>query len=174
MSSVVIGIHGLANKPEKPILTEWWQKAIREGLSINCGVTDPMFIDQPYVEAAPGTLVKYDEGWLDGVRKLVEDAGGSVVDRVREYVGLDTASDWLLQQKFRDLAFYYDETRFIMDRNGQRRQARMVLMDELTDTLLPLKGQRMMVVAHPWDRLSLTMCSGIWVDGTEASLSTVS
>ncbi|MGC8804063.1 MAG: hypothetical protein ACP5PS_09900 [Bacteroidales bacterium] len=29
---VVIGIHGLDNKPEKTILVQWWQKAMEEGL----------------------------------------------------------------------------------------------------------------------------------------------
>ena len=32
MKRVVIGIHGLANKPEKSLLSGWWKAAIREGL----------------------------------------------------------------------------------------------------------------------------------------------
>ena len=35
-----------------------------------------------------------------------------------------------------------------MGRDGQGRQARQVLMDELTNTIVPLKGQRMMLIAH--------------------------
>jgi hypothetical protein len=32
MSKIIIGIHGLGNKPPKTILTEWWGKSILEGL----------------------------------------------------------------------------------------------------------------------------------------------
>ena len=33
--SVIIGIHGLARKPQKPTLTKWWKAAICEGLNYN-------------------------------------------------------------------------------------------------------------------------------------------
>ena len=33
--SIIIGIHGLARKPKKPILTKWWKAAICEGLNYN-------------------------------------------------------------------------------------------------------------------------------------------
>ena len=32
MSKVVIGIHGLGNKPPKELLAKWWKEAILEGL----------------------------------------------------------------------------------------------------------------------------------------------
>ena len=32
MRKVIIGIHGLGNKPPKALLKIWWKKAIREGL----------------------------------------------------------------------------------------------------------------------------------------------
>ena len=31
MSKIIIGIHGLGNKPSKEILEGWWKQAIREG-----------------------------------------------------------------------------------------------------------------------------------------------
>ena len=31
MSKVIIGIHGLANKPEKEILSDWWTDSLVEG-----------------------------------------------------------------------------------------------------------------------------------------------
>ena len=33
MSKIIIGIHGLGNKPSRAILKEWWQKSIAEGLN---------------------------------------------------------------------------------------------------------------------------------------------
>ena len=33
MSKIIIGIHGLGNKPPKDLLEHWWKKSIREGFS---------------------------------------------------------------------------------------------------------------------------------------------
>ncbi len=175
MANIIIGIHGLANKPDRPTLSAWWEAAIREGLS-NIGVHnadfqymavywadllyrspqhqdpdfdhDSLYDDQPYIPAAPGTLRKYDEGWWDAVRETITTHGGSALDTIRGYVGLDAAADWLLEQKARDLFYYYDENRRIRDRDGRQRQARRVLMDELMNTLLPLRGENIMLIAH--------------------------
>ncbi len=38
MTKVIIGIHGLANKPMRETLADWWEKAIREGLEVNRGL----------------------------------------------------------------------------------------------------------------------------------------
>lgn len=32
MSKIIIGIHGLGNKPKKDILSKWWKESIDEGL----------------------------------------------------------------------------------------------------------------------------------------------
>lgn len=176
MASVIIGIHGLANKPEKQLLSDWWETAIKEGLKKNCAVQNPdfqfimvywrdllykypqhrepgfdhdaLYNDQPYREAADQALIKYDEGWLDKVRAGIGDIGGSILDSVRGPMGLDSLSGWLLEQKARDLAYYYDKDRKLTGRDGQRKLARQVLMDELMNTILPLKGRRMMLIAH--------------------------
>ena len=42
MSKVIIGIHGLANKPEQKVLTNYWKKSITEGLK-NVRVQNPRF-----------------------------------------------------------------------------------------------------------------------------------
>jgi len=33
MAKIIIGIHGLGNKPPQEILYSWWEKSIQEGLS---------------------------------------------------------------------------------------------------------------------------------------------
>ncbi len=35
MSKIIIGIHGLGNKPPKELLARWWKEAILEGLRKN-------------------------------------------------------------------------------------------------------------------------------------------
>ena len=34
-SKIIIGIHGLGNKPPKPALEKWWIQAITDGLKFN-------------------------------------------------------------------------------------------------------------------------------------------
>ena len=34
MAKVIIAIHGLANKPPKKLLENWWKKAINEGYEL--------------------------------------------------------------------------------------------------------------------------------------------
>ena len=176
MTNVIVGIHGLANKPDEPTLSQWWVAAIREGLEENCDVHDadfeyvpvywanllykyPLHQDsnfdfdslyngQPYIPAEPGALKTYTESWLDNARTAVLGAGGAVLDVVKGYVGLDAAADWVLQQKLRDLDYYYDPDRTLAGRDGQRDQARRVLQNELMNALLPLKGRRIMLIAH--------------------------
>lgn len=40
MSNIIIGIHGLANKPEKGMLEDGWESSIKEGLDKNEGIND--------------------------------------------------------------------------------------------------------------------------------------
>ena len=40
MSSIIIGIHGLANKPEKGMLEDGWESSIKEGLDKNEGINN--------------------------------------------------------------------------------------------------------------------------------------
>lgn len=176
MANIIVGIHGLANKPERSVLTDWWERSLREGLAKNCGMQnadfsfslvywadllykhhqhddndfdfDSLYSDQPYLPAQPGALKKYKDGWLDDARARVFGAGGAMIDAVKGIAGVGALTGWALDKMVRDLSFYYDENRQIRDRQGQRRQARQVLTDELRDTLLPLGGQRLMVIAH--------------------------
>ena len=85
---------------------------------------------------------------MDEARALVSSVGGAVIDKVRGYAGLDDVADWLLRRITRDLSYYYDANRRLTGRDGRQDQARKVLMNELTSTLLELKGQRIMLIAH--------------------------
>jgi hypothetical protein len=178
MSKVIVGIHGLANKPEKDILADWWEKSIREGLNKNCEIADPefqfemvywadllhknpqhadklfdfdsLYNGQPYVEAEPPSLKKYEDGFLDDIRAKALGLIGSTADMLKERFEVNKLADWVLGKVLKDLAFYYDENRKIGDRSTppQPEHARKVLMDELRNALLPLKGEEIMLIAH--------------------------
>jgi len=44
ISKIIIGIHGLRNKPEEELLSDWWKRSILDGLNLNgCPVKDLKF-----------------------------------------------------------------------------------------------------------------------------------
>jgi len=178
VTTVIVGIHGLANKPAKDILADWWEKSIREGLAKNCGLRDAdlefqmvywadllykypqhqdvalnfdsLYNGQPYTQASTGPLTPHTQGWRRRLRSILFGFAESTFEAIRRRLHLNLLDDWALGKikLLRDLAFYYDEDRRIHDRDGQPRQARRVLMDELQITLLRLEGRRIFVIAH--------------------------
>ena len=178
MANVIIGIHGLANKPKRETLAKWWEEAIREGLLVNCGLSvasfdfemvhwanllyknpqhededfdfDELYLREPYYKAAPGALREYRDGWRDRVRAELSDTVGSALDAVRGRVGGDWLTDFVLRSKLKDLDFYWDEKRTLKDSSGNPGVAREVLQGELTATLHKHDGDGndIMVIAH--------------------------
>lgn len=179
MSKVIVGIHGLANKPEESILADWWKKSIMEGLEKNCEIKNPdfdfkmvywanllhyypqhlevhfsfdaLYNKEPYVSAKPEDLVKYKETWMDWTRKKSQAFLGSVTDYLHRFKGMDSLGDWVAGKAkvLRDIHFYY-EGREIKNPKPppDPQQARRVLMDDLKNELLPLRGREIMLISH--------------------------
>ena len=178
MAKVIIGIHGLANKPKKATLAKWWEEAIREGLRVNRGRSDATFefemvywanllyknpqhddedfdfdelyLREPYYVARPGALREYKDGWRDRVRAELSDTVGSALDAVKGRIGGDWLTDVVLRSKLKDLDFYWDEGRMLKDASGNSVVAKRVLQGELTAALHKYDGDGndIMVIAH--------------------------
>jgi len=177
MAKIIIGIHGLANRPPKDVHEQWWKKALVEGLEKNCQMQNPTFDFQmvhwadllykyplhtdenfsfdsmyydpePYREAKQEALKEYKDGFLNEVEAGALAIVGAGVDALKRHFGMDALADWFLGKLLKDLAFYYDDHRMIANRQGQRELARKVLRDALKNALLPLTGQDIMLIAH--------------------------
>ncbi|MEW6533996.1 MAG: alpha/beta hydrolase [Candidatus Auribacterota bacterium] len=177
MKKVIIGIHGLANKPPKESLEKWWKQSILEGLAKNCGLNNPKFDfkmvywadllykyplhddqnfnfdklynTEPYIEAKPGALKKYKDSWKDAIRAKALDLAGLTLDKFKnDHPYVGVFADWALDKLLRDLAFYYDNGRKIKSRSGELELARKVLQDELKKALLENKDNDIMLIAH--------------------------
>lgn len=176
MDKIIIGIHGLANKPPREKLEKWWRQSIEEGLQINCKLKkpefnfkmvywadllyknqqhrDPLFSfdalynKEPYVSAKAGALKQYKDSWRDDLRAGVLNIAGLTIDKLKQQFGMDQFSDWVLETKLKDLAFYYDDKRKIKNRNKKPEQAREVLQAELIDALVEEKKPVIMLIAH--------------------------
>jgi len=131
---VIIGIHGLGNKPSRQLLQRWWRQSIREGLKrigyhdgfdfelvywahfFNSEPKDlkveqeshPLHINNPYIPAQQTTIAKASK-W----RMRYLDFAESILDRfflsTNSLINFDRFSDWLIRKKFRDLDLYYDQ-----------------------------------------------------------------
>lgn len=132
---VIIGVHGLANKPQKSTLATWWRKSLIEGLE-NIGVKNPdfefrlvywadllysahlhrrshwefdmLYNREPYRRAKPGDLKTHKDSWRDELEARARGVIGETVDRLKRNFGVDSIADWLVGQLLKDLAFYYD------------------------------------------------------------------
>lgn len=175
MAKIIIGIHGLANKPEEKIQADGWKKSIAEGLRVNCNFTqdfnfdcvywanrlykyplhndanftfDALYDDEPYIPAKPGALQKYEDKWSDRMRADVSNVLGNAVDGVKKAFGMDAVADFFIAQKLKDLDFYYDDKRQLVDDSGNLKQARIVLQESLTKKLVAHKADEIMLIAH--------------------------
>lgn len=154
MSNILIGIHGLSNKPTAEVLAKGWEDAIREGLKKNEGidnapinfssvywanVTYPEPDPDPdlYKEAEEGALKTYEESWLDSVKAGAFDFAGDIIDSMKKHFGVDATADAVLKHKLKDLSKYYeDET------------IRNTLRGRLRDEILKNKDKRIMILSH--------------------------
>lgn len=156
---VIIGIHGLSNKPRESLLAQWWRDSILEGLRRNEGRTagpvpfDLVYwrdwnypnptpddeIDESYQPAAgQGLLPRYDDRFWDALRAEASELAGTSLDWTKRHFGFGTeAIDSLLGLKFRDLALYYEnETK------------RAELRSRLATAIRNNAGKRIMLIAH--------------------------
>lgn len=154
MSSVIIGIHGLSNKPAPDVLAEGWEKAILEGLRRNANIPRPSvnfhsvywadvmydaYDTEPdlYHEASPGELKRYKDHWMDHLRAQVLDFGGDVIDSMKKLFGMDRTADGVLEMKLKDLYQYYHD-----------KAKRETLRGRLKTVVKSQRNKRIMVVAH--------------------------
>jgi pimeloyl-ACP methyl ester carboxylesterase len=154
---VVIGIHGLSNKPSATQLEQWWKQALDEGLRRNLDTSlsykfelaywadvrnsnpvAPADQDEPYTPAAgEGVLPRYQGGALDSFRGFVQKWGGRALDKEKELIGLGTNVENIIGLKLEDMDQYY-----------QDRSIRTAMRERLIQALQRNKESKIILVAH--------------------------
>ncbi|MBM3942665.1 MAG: alpha/beta hydrolase [SAR202 cluster bacterium] len=157
MGKIIIGIHGRSNKPRKELLGPWWEQAIREGLAKNQGLPptvkfefhlayySDLFFPQPapddnepYVEALPGALKRYETSLWDRIRAYGQNWLDDPLDWLEERSGkLSRFARKILQERMQDLSRYYQEPD--LRTNAQAR---------LRSLIQNLQGNDIMLIAH--------------------------
>ena len=159
--SVIIGIHGLSNKPKADTLEEWWKNALLEGLRRNKRITNVDFKFEsvywanvmypeghdenpepyPYEDGVSRDepLKRYKDAWYDEVLADVVGLGGSALDMAKKWFGVTHAADEVLEQKLPDLSRYYEE-------DDIKDKLRSLLREALDPHLN--NGERIMLISH--------------------------
>ena len=156
MSHLIIGIHGLANKPPREIQHRGWLDAMREGLRRNCGIPEasidftsvywadvlyprPLNPDpEPYTkEPGKGPLKRYRDGWHTQLSAGALGFGGRAVDGLKVWFGMDKLADLILARKLADLHRYYTN-----------RKLHDELQSRLLNALQQAAGNRIMLICH--------------------------
>jgi hypothetical protein len=172
MSKIIIGIHGLRNKPPKKLLEKWWKQAIREGLKAighprrffrfklvywadilypkpldpaEKNRSHPLYIDEPYVPARLTIRKRPSQ-----LRKMVLDYFEKQLDRIllNEDLSINYSAitDLIIRRYFRDLDIYYSKT--CKDRRNCDRPAKNVIREELAQMLRKHKNKEILLIAH--------------------------
>lgn len=172
MKSVIIGIHGLGNKPSPDLLEDWWLKSIREGLR-NAGrgdlkisfdlvywadvihpvpldpdITDrddPLYLEERY---QPGGTVKREDPspLVKDMLKYLEDQIDRIFLNDDMTINFRNVTDKLIHLYFSDLEAYYGEN--CVPAAGRDCSAREAIQQRLADKLQQYQGYRIMLIAH--------------------------
>ena len=126
MSYIIIGVHGLSNKPPKEQHAAGWVAAIKEGLERNCrlgpldinyepvhwaSINYPNPLDpdlEPYIPTPKDQPIeKYRDGWRSKIRAYASDVPGDIIQRGNEWFGRGPIADLVLRKKLDDLGLYW-------------------------------------------------------------------
>ncbi|NQU81058.1 MAG: hypothetical protein HQ543_06025 [Bacteroidetes bacterium] len=172
MANVIIGIHGLGNKPPKELLEYWWKLAMIEGLKTNnynpilpkfelVYWTDilydkplnesekdedsPYFLKEKYVKAPKDFPIE-----SYNTRRKIIDFIGRQINHIflNEDFSLNysTITDAILSKYFKDLDIYYTENCTL--ENASICKAKNLINNRLIQVLEKYKNDDIMLISH--------------------------
>lgn len=171
MSQVIIGIHGLGNKPSKKTLEKWWIDSIYEGLKnigkpvnnlkfelvywadlayekpLNENLTDkedPYYLEEKYIPASTGLITE-----KSSLRKRILDFLQVRMDTIflKEDYSLNYTyiTNAIIHRYFKDLESYYSEEE--SDSNVSS-ALKKIARKRLADVLKKYAGDKIILIAH--------------------------
>ncbi len=169
MNKVIIGIHGLDNKPPRQVLEMWWRKAIIEGLDnigspfpflkfelvywADCFHSEPLnpllkdtqdalYVKHPYVAAEKISSLN-----TKGIKRKIKDRFYKHLMGRSLYTHIPGVTNWFLRTNFKDFYLYYH-----LNQNGNNHAdgegAKEIIKRRLIQTLRKYEGSSIMLIAH--------------------------
>ena len=171
MRKVIIGIHGLQNKPPQKILKKWWKEAIIEGFNLkkyknkrfkfdlvywadlnyetpenpaDWDENNPEHLSAPYVPHEESEFNKVKDQLKKGVRKTIELGLDLIFLKDGEISGFDKMADRAIKRKFLDLYTYYEGDCAAKPGLNAKKEFRARLLKKLKK----YKRRQIMLIAH--------------------------
>ena len=172
MSKIIIGIHGLGNKPPKDLLKKWWYQSICEGLKkvsryhidpnfemvywadilhdkpLNNLITDPdnpYYLDEPYTPAPESVKIKSDTKRKKFLGFL-EDQMDKLLLNEDLTSNFEFISDLIFKKYFKELDIYYTKQPEIND--VSYKSVKYIIRNRLVEVLKKHKGKKIFLIAH--------------------------
>jgi len=172
MANVIIGIHGLGNKPSRQLLENWWELAMIEGLKANKpDITFPKFemvywADILYDKALSKSEKDINSSWYLNERyvKASKDfplENHEKREKIVDYLGQQLnnvflnddlslnysyITDTIVHRYFKDLEAYYTESLNVG--KDQICKAKDLIRERLLEVLEKYKNDDIMLVSH--------------------------
>jgi len=173
MRKVIIGIHGLKNKPSKRILQTWWKKSIQEGLkrlgysNVNFFLDlaywapilypeprnlkiknpkDPLFISEPYIISENIFTHKKPRELKKKVLDKIERKLEKVFFDEKSIINYDSIADYIIQSLFKDLDTYYHSGNALNSKCNVC--AKDVIRLELAKTIKRYRNRDILLISH--------------------------
>jgi len=168
MAKIIIGIHGLRNKPEEKLLSDWWKRSLLECLNLNgCAVKDfkfelvywadciypeplsineknrqsPLFLGSPYLPFSgyiPHAAGIRRQKWLD----ILEEKMDKIFLKYLDSNLFNWIEDKIIYRLFPDLYNYY----FFPDEN--HKPVKTLSRDRLFNVIYRHRRKKIMLISH--------------------------
>ena len=172
MSKIIIGIHGLGNKPPKETLEEWWLKSICEGLinidrfqfepkfemvywadilndkPLNNLITDPenpYYLDEPYTPGANLATLKQNTRRKKFLGFLEEQMDKIFLNEDLSS-NFEFVSEMVFKKYFKELEVYYSKQPKVND--SSYKSVKDIIRNRLAETLKKQKGKEIFLISH--------------------------
>jgi hypothetical protein len=169
---VVIGIHGMGNKPPEKVLKNWWLASMYEGLRRHgypkhsfrfelvywahhlhpfrydptlMDQDDPLFLDEPYVPStgkAPPKPSLFRRKSLSMIEKVLD----KVLLNEDMTINYKSITDSIIRKHFKDLEIYYSSGCLGEEHAGKL--VRDVIREDLRGVLRKFQDSDILLVAH--------------------------
>jgi hypothetical protein len=172
MNTIIIGVHGLRNKPPKYLLTTWWKRSIVEGFRIlhlpvprfklevaywahfiherpqSPSVKDPkdpQYLPEPYMPCTSfGPKEPHDLG--HDISHSIHQQLLQLMAGKSGFMNIEAVSDVILHRMFIELDIYFHRT--LRDVAGKTYPAKELIRSELVRLLKKHRKKNILILAH--------------------------
>jgi len=172
MDKIIIGIHGLGNKPPKDLLEKWWQQSIAEGLKrighprkefnfelvywadslhpvpLNPNETDKsndLYLSERYVPASK-RIKNRRNGFKEKFINFFKRQRDKILFNESMHANFPSFTDLIIKHFFKDLDIYF--TQKCVEENKSDCLAKDIIREIITNALKKHKRKDILLIAH--------------------------